>query len=51
MRKYGSSSGRITVDTEGEPTPIRRTASRPLSDDDVTDIEQEDGPTVPDSEE
>lgn len=45
MRKYGS-GGQISTDRDGEPEPIRRTASRPLTDADVTDIEQEDGPAV-----
>lgn len=51
MRKYGSSSGWIAVDTEGEAASIRRTASHPLTETDVTDIEHEDGPAVQDPEE
>lgn len=46
MRKYGSSDSRIVTDRDGEPESIRTTASRPLTDADVTDIEQEDGPAV-----
>jgi hypothetical protein len=41
MRKYGS--GQIISD---DGAPIRRTASAPLSPEDVADIEHEDGPTV-----
>lgn len=51
MRKYGSSGGHIVTDRDGEPEPIRRTASRPLSPTDVTDIETEDGPAVQEPEE
>lgn len=50
MRKYGS-GGRIAVDQNGEPEPIRRTASRPLTEDDVDQIVHEDGPTVLEPEE
>lgn len=46
MRKYGSSDGRISTDRDGEAETIRRTASRPLSSQDVADIETEDGPAV-----
>lgn len=51
MRKYGSSGGHIAVDKEGDAENIRRTASRPLSAEDVTDIEREDGPVVQEPEE
>jgi hypothetical protein len=51
MRKYGSSDGRIVTDSQGEPMPIRRTASQPLDDYDVLEIEREDGPAVQDPEE
>lgn len=50
MRKYGS-GGQISTDRDGEPEPIRRTAARPLSPEDVTDIEREDGPAVQEPEE
>lgn len=50
MRKYGS-GGHIATDRDGEPEPIRRTASRPLSPEDVADIETEDGPAVQEPEE
>jgi non-ribosomal peptide synthetase component E (peptide arylation enzyme) len=50
MRKYGS-GGQIATDRDGEPEPIRTTASRPLSPQDVTDIEHEDGPAVQELEE
>ncbi len=50
MRKYGS-GGQIATDKNGEPEPIRRTASGPLTPDDVTDIEREDGPAVQEPEE
>lgn len=51
MRKYGSSGGHIAIDRDGEEESIRRTASRPLTDTDVTDIETEDGPAVQEPEE
>lgn len=51
MRKYGSSDSRIVTDREGEPETIRRTASRPLDDHDVLEIEHEDGPAVQEPEE
>lgn len=51
MRKYGSSDSRIVIDDQGEPTPIRRTASQPLDGYDVLEIEREDGPVVQEPEE
>jgi len=51
MRKYGSSDTRIVTDRDGEPEPIRRTASQPLDSYDVLAIEREDGPVVLESEE
>jgi hypothetical protein len=51
MRKYGSTGGRIVVDKDGEPAPIQTTASQPLNDYDVLEIEREDGPAVLDPEE
>lgn len=51
MRKYGSSEARISTDWEGEAETIRRTASRPLDDYDVLEIEREDGPAVQEPEE
>lgn len=50
MRKYGS-GGQIAVDKSGDPEAIRRTASRPLDEQDVADIETEGGPAAPESEE
>lgn len=47
MHKYGSFSPEgISVDSDGDPEPIRRTASRPLTEEDVAVIETEDGPAV-----
>jgi len=47
MRKVGSTSGTsITIDENGEAAPIRRTASQPLDNHDVLEIEREDGPAV-----
>jgi hypothetical protein len=50
MRKYGSSGSHVTIDRQGEPENIRRTASRPLDDYDVLEIEREDGPAVQETE-
>lgn len=51
MRKYGSSDGQIATDRGGDPETIRRTASRPLDEQDVAAIETEDGPAVSEQEE
>jgi hypothetical protein len=50
MRKYGSANP-MELDDDGNPVPLRRTASRPLTSDDVSDIEYEDGPAVQEPEE
>lgn len=51
MQKFGSTGAHIVNDRDGQPAPIRRTASRPLDDYDVLEIEREDGPVVQDTEE